>query len=98
MANHADYFRARLEAEAKNREHQMHIEEFAIMCKLMIEKSFPILMDKYLHEKGIDTKLNLTTYLNGRFIDYENDLSRACAKVLQDALLNSGQKITIGWQ
>ena len=76
----------------------MHIEEFAIMCKLMIEKSFPILMDKYLHEKGIDTKLNLTTYLNGRFIDYENDLSRACAKVLQDALLNSGQKITIGWQ
>ena len=98
MANHADYFRARLEAESKNREHQMHIEEFAIMCKLMIEKSFPILMDKYLHEKGIDTKLNLTTYLNGRFIDYENDLSRACAKVLQDALLNSGQKITIGWQ
>ena len=41
MANNSDYYRAQLEAQARGREHAQHIEEYARMCKMMIEESVP---------------------------------------------------------
>ena len=48
MANNSDYYRAQLEAQARGREHAQHIEEYARMCKMMIEETIPILIEKYI--------------------------------------------------
>ena len=51
MANNSDYYRAQLEAQARGREHAQHIEEYARMCKMMIEESVPILIEQYMAQK-----------------------------------------------
>ena len=95
MENNNEYFKKYAEKREQNQAHERHIEEFAVMCKEMNEAMFPIQIQKFLHENGIDVKLNLQTYLNGKYIDFDTELSNACARVLQDALNNSGQGIRI---
>ena len=83
MTNNSDYFRAQLEAEARNREHAHHITEFAIMCKMMIEETVPILIEKYIAEHKQSVIFDVKTYLNGKIVDFKTELSNACARVFQ---------------
>ena len=83
MTNNSDYFRAQLEAEARNREHANHITEFAIMCKMMIEETVPILIEKYIAEHKQSVIFDVKTYLNGKIVDFKTELSNACARVFQ---------------
>ena len=83
MANNSDYYRAQLEAQARGREHAQHIEEYAQMCKMMIEESVPILIEQYMAQKKHSVALDVKTYLNGKFVDYKTELTNAFARVFQ---------------
>jgi hypothetical protein len=83
MANNSDYYRAQLEAQARGREHAQHIEEYARMCKMMIEESVPILIEQYMAQKKHSVALDVKTYLNGKFVDYKTELTNAFARVFQ---------------
>ena len=83
MPNNSEYFRARLEAEARNREHAQHIGEIATMCHMMIEETVPILIEKHLADKKLTATVDIKTYLNGRFVDFKSELTNICAKILQ---------------
>ena len=83
MANSSDYYRAQLEAQARGREHAQHIEEYAQMCKMMIEESVPILIEQYMAQKKHSVSLDVKTYLNGKFVDYKTELTNAFARVFQ---------------
>ena len=83
MANNSDYFRAQLEAQARGREHAQHIEEYARMCKMMIEESVPILIEQYMAQKKHSVAFDVKTYLNGKILDYKTAFTNACARVLQ---------------
>ena len=67
MANNSDYYRAQLEAQARGREHAQHIEEYARMCKMMIEESVPILIEQYMAHKKHSVAFDVKTDLNGKF-------------------------------
>ena len=83
MTNNSDYFRAHLESEARYKEHAQHISEFAIMCKMMIEETVPILIEKYIAEHKQSVIFDVKTYLNGKIVDFKTELSNACARVFQ---------------
>ena len=83
MANNSDYYRAQLEAQARGREHAQHIEEYARMCKMMIEESVPLLIEQYMAQKKHSVALDVKTYLNGKILDYKTAFTNACARVLQ---------------
>ena len=83
MANNSDYYRAQLEAQARGREHAQHIEEYAQMCKMMIEESVPILIEQYMAQKKHSVAFDVKTYLNGKFVDYKTELTNAFARVFQ---------------
>ena len=86
MTNNSDYYRAQLEAQARGREHAQHIEEYAQMCKMMIEESVPILIEQYMAQKKHSVSLDVKTYLNGKFVDYKTELTNAFARVFQKFL------------
>ena len=86
MPNNSEYFRAHLEAEARNREHAQHIDEFSMMCKMMIEETVPILIEKYLSDKKITAVVDVKTSWGGRFKDFKSELTNACARILQKFL------------
>ena len=86
MPNNSEYFRAHLESEAQSREHARHIDEFSIMCKMMIEEMFPILMDQYLEDKKLVAVVDVKTSWGGRFKDFKSELTNACAGILQKFL------------
>ena len=83
MANNSDYYRAQLEAQARGREHAQHIEEYARMCKMMIEESVPILIEQYMTQKKHSVAFDVKTYLNEKILDYKTAFTNACARVLQ---------------
>ena len=83
MTNNSDFFRAQLEAQARGREHAQHIEEYAQMCKMMIEETVPILIEKYIAERKQSVIFDMKTYLNGKIVDYKTELLNACARVFQ---------------
>ena len=83
MSNHSEYFRARLEAQARGKEHARHIGEYAQMCKMMIEESVPILIEQYMAQHKQSVSFDVKTYLNGKILDYKTAFTNACARVLQ---------------
>ena len=86
MPNNSEYFRAHLEAEARSREHAQHIGEIAAMCQMMIEETVPILIEKYLADKKLTAVVDVKTSWGGRFKDFKDELTNACAGILQKFL------------
>jgi len=86
MPNNSEYFRAHLESEARSREHAQHIGEIAAMCQMMIEETVPILIEKYLADKKLTAVADVKTSWGGRFKDFKDELTNACAGILQKFL------------